>query len=143
MKTHEFVGHRALAAMSKASLSHAVRCALHRQRPALYVSAGVLLAGMLVSIDAAAAPVSFPPVIELSSLDGTNGFVLQGISEDDHSGAAVSSAGDINGDGIDDLLIGAARADPNSMSLAGETYVVFGRAALAAQQSQRHRQRDQ
>ena len=64
-------------------------------------------------------------VLDLSDLDGTNGFVLNGIDSDDFSGVSVSSAGDVNGDGYDDLIIGAYRADPNS-SYAGETYVVYG-----------------
>jgi len=63
---------------------------------------------------------------ELSSLDGTNGFVINGIDEGDNSGICVSNAGDINGDGIDDLIIGADEADPNGKSGAGESYVVFG-----------------
>ncbi len=63
---------------------------------------------------------------ELSSLDGTNGFVLNGIDADDRSGRSVSGAGDVNGDGIEDLIIGASTADPNGNSLAGESYVVFG-----------------
>ena len=62
----------------------------------------------------------------LSALDGTNGFILNGIDADDRSGRTVSSAGDVNGDGYDDLIIGADRADPNGDSLAGETYVVYG-----------------
>ncbi len=65
--------------------------------------------------------------IELSSLDGTNGFVLNGVDAGDESGFSVSEAGDINGDGIDDLIIGALYAAPNSMNSAGESYVVFGR----------------
>ena len=68
-------------------------------------------------------------LIPLSSLDGTNGFILNGIDEDDRSGRSVSSAGDVNGDGYDDLIIGAYRADPNGDSRAGETYVVYGRAS--------------
>lgn len=63
---------------------------------------------------------------ELSSLNGSNGFVLNGIAAGDQSGTSVSSAGDVNGDGIDDLLIGASGADPNGVSGAGESYVVFG-----------------
>ncbi len=64
--------------------------------------------------------------LELSLLDGSNGFVLNGINEDDDSGRSVSSAGDINDDGVDDLIIGARDADPNGNSRAGESYVVFG-----------------
>ncbi|HED53031.1 MAG TPA: hypothetical protein ENJ00_02365 [Phycisphaerales bacterium] len=69
----------------------------------------------------------FPASIDLSSLDGTNGFVINGIDSDDRSGWSVSSAGDVNGDGIDDLIIGAPIADPNGNFRAGESYVVFGR----------------
>ena len=70
-------------------------------------------------------------VFELASLDGGNGFALNGISADDYSGTSVSGAGDINGDGIDDLVIGAPSADPNGR-YSGQTYVVFGRPAAAS-----------
>ncbi|QSJ14991.1 FG-GAP repeat protein [Nostoc sp. UHCC 0702] len=68
---------------------------------------------------------SFSATLNLSTLNGTNGFILNGIAADDLSGFSVSSAGDINGDGIDDLIIGARGADPNS-SFSGQSYVVFG-----------------
>ena len=74
----------------------------------------------------------FPPEFELSSLlpsndgDGSAGFVLYGIDASDGSGR-VSAAGDVNEDGIDDVFIGAAWADPGGRSDAGEGYVVFGR----------------
>ena len=68
-------------------------------------------------------------LIPLSSLDGTNGFTLNGIDADDFSGISVSSAGDVNGDGYDDLIIGANSADPNGDSEAGETYVIYGGAS--------------
>ena len=68
----------------------------------------------------------FSSSLEVSALDGTNGFVLNGIDIGDFSGGSVSSAGDVNGDGIDDLIIGADRADPNGNENAGESYVVFG-----------------
>ena len=74
----------------------------------------------------AVAHAQFPASFDLSSLDGTNGFVLNGIDSDDQSGFSVSGAGDINGDGIDDLIIGAFAADPNGNGNAGESYVVFG-----------------
>ena len=38
----------------------------------------------------------------------------------------MSGAGDVNGDGIDDLIIGAHGADPNGRYDAGASYVVFG-----------------
>ena len=63
--------------------------------------------------------------IDLSSLDGTNGFQINGINEQDESGSSVSSAGDFNGDGIDDIIIGASSADPNG-SNSGASYVIFG-----------------
>jgi Ca2+-binding RTX toxin-like protein len=69
----------------------------------------------------------FAPQLELSDLDGSNGFVLNGIAEFDFSGRSVSGAGDLNGDGIDDLIIGADGADPNGIE-SGQSYVVFGRA---------------
>src|SRR6056297_1164269 len=65
-------------------------------------------------------------VIDLSELDGSNGFRIDGIDAADESGRSVSGAGDVNGDGIDDLIIGALYADPGGRSTAGETYVVFG-----------------
>ena len=70
----------------------------------------------------------FAASLALSSLDGTTGFRLDGIDADDYSGRSVSSAGDVNGDGFDDLIIGADRADPGGDSNAGESYVVFGKA---------------
>ncbi|MCV6597453.1 MAG: integrin alpha [Mangrovicoccus sp.] len=71
----------------------------------------------------------FPDQLDLSALNGSNGFRLAGAAPGDTSGAAVSSAGDINGDGIDDLIIGAPSADPNGVKSAGETYIVFGRSS--------------
>lgn len=68
---------------------------------------------------------AFPASIELASLDGTNGFTLNGIDEGDSSGA-VSGAGDVNGDGLEDILIGALGGDHDDGDRAGEAYVVFG-----------------
>lgn len=39
----------------------------------------------------------------------------------------MSTAGDVNGDGLDDVIIGAYHAWPNGINSAGESYVVFGR----------------
>ena len=65
--------------------------------------------------------------VELSDVEaGTGGFVVSGVSAGDQSGASVSNAGDVNGDGLDDLIIGAPGADPNGDG-SGATYVVFGK----------------
>ncbi|MBD2666721.1 FG-GAP repeat protein [Richelia sinica FACHB-800] len=68
----------------------------------------------------------FTSTFNLFDLNGSNGFVINGITADDSSGVSVSSAGDVNGDGFDDLIIGAYRAEPNG-SLSGQSYVVFGK----------------
>jgi hypothetical protein len=53
---------------------------------------------------------------------GTGGFVINGESEGDWSGYSVSNAGDVNGDGLDDLIVGAYRADPSGKISAGKSY---------------------
>lgn len=70
----------------------------------------------------------FTAALALSSLDGNNGFRINGVAGGDAAGQAVSSAGDINNDGFDDLLIGAPLSDVPSKDT-GYTYVVFGKAA--------------
>ena len=70
---------------------------------------------------------SIQAAYSLADLDGTNGFVLEGINESDFSGLSVSTAGDVNGDGYTDVLVGAQYADPGGDNSAGETYLVFGK----------------
>ena len=69
----------------------------------------------------------FASNVKLSALDGTDGFKINGEAEGDQSGSSVASAGDVNGDGFADLIVGAARADPNG-SGSGASYVIYGRA---------------
>lgn len=47
----------------------------------------------------------------------------------DNSGDCVSNAGDVNGDGYDDILIGA-RNDEDGGSSSGQTYLIFGQSAI-------------
>lgn len=63
------------------------------------------------------------PTVDLTTLNGQDGFRLVSGQQGDHLGMAVSSAGDFNGDGIDDLLIGARGA----AQYAGVSYLVYGR----------------
>ncbi len=93
------------------------------QRQALQLAVAAALGGGLPGVAAAQL---FPAEFEVSSIDGRNGFVMYGEAGAHRSGYSVSAAGDVNGDGIDDLIIGAFGARPNGNAFAGRSYVVFG-----------------
>ncbi|CAB5505847.1 hypothetical protein THERMOT_2230 [Bathymodiolus thermophilus thioautotrophic gill symbiont] len=66
--------------------------------------------------------------VDLSAIaSGTGGFVIHGESAWDKSGFSASSAGDVNGDGLDDLIVGASQANSDGKSNTGKSYVVFGK----------------
>ena len=69
----------------------------------------------------------FGAALDLSSLDGNNGFVLNGTATDDLIGRQVSNAGDVNGDGFDDVMVSAI--DFSTYPASGSSYVVFGKAS--------------
>jgi Ca2+-binding RTX toxin-like protein len=69
----------------------------------------------------------FSPLLNLDDLSGADGFRIVGEHADDRSGSSVASAGDVNGDGFDDLLIGALQASPNDLAQAGASYLLYGR----------------
>ena len=73
-----------------------------------------------------------PSVFNLSSINGKNGVRFQGIAAGDQTGYSVSSAGDVNSDGIPDILIGANKANPQGRSDAGEVYLIFGGSRLSS-----------
>lgn len=101
------------------------RRACDRRRPGL-LTQQFLVAPQLESLENRLLLAATNP-LGLSSLDGTNGFRIEGIDTGDHSGGSVSNAGDVNGDGFADLIIGAMNADPDGKMVAGESYVVFGK----------------
>jgi hypothetical protein len=63
---------------------------------------------------------------------GSEGFVINGQCADDQSGWSVASAGDVNGDGLADLIVGARNATAGNQSVSGRSYVVFGKANTTA-----------
>ena len=77
-----------------------------------------------------AAYIVFGPqaAVDLFSL-GTGGYRIAGANNGDDAGAALAAPGDLNGDGRDDLLLGAPNASFNSRAFSGSTYVVYGLAA--------------
>lgn len=62
----------------------------------------------------------------LSGADGSLIHQWNGIAPDDRLGASVSNAGDVDGDGFADLIVGAIGTDPGGMSDAGSAYVFAG-----------------
>jgi hypothetical protein len=63
---------------------------------------------------------------------GRGGFAINGQCKGDLSGYSVAPAGDVNGDGLADLIVGASRGSPDNRSAAGRSYVVFGKTGTAA-----------
>ncbi len=66
----------------------------------------------------------FPASIDLGNVNGSNGFCLDGVVMNGRSGGSLSSAVDVNGDGIGDVIIGAPGV------CFGRGYVVFGQRQL-------------
>ncbi len=73
----------------------------------------------------------FSASLNLSNLSSTDGFSLSGLAAGDSLGKSVSSAGDINNDGFDDLIIGAPFATGGAFN-SGVGYVIFGHSLASA-----------
>ncbi len=67
----------------------------------------------------------FEAHLDLSKLKSSDGFRLDGAHGYDNSGRSVSGAGDVNGDGFDDVIVDTLGADPNGPA-SGSSYVIFG-----------------
>jgi hypothetical protein len=71
---------------------------------------------------------SFPATIDLHNLRSI-GFRIDGRIPGEALGASVAGAGDVNGDHISDLIVGAPGADWNGLTDSGSAYVIFGKSA--------------
>jgi sugar lactone lactonase YvrE len=69
-----------------------------------------------------------PTVLSAAYLNGTNGVEYDGGFANGWLGNSIA-AGDVNKDGMPDIVIGAPDAAPSSNSNAGAVYTVFGRSS--------------
>ncbi|MBF0612438.1 MAG: FG-GAP repeat protein, partial [Magnetococcales bacterium] len=67
----------------------------------------------------------FSPSLDMASLNGENGFAISRQSNSIWPARPVSSAGDFNGDGFADLIIGDNTWD-NFNTYSGSSYILFG-----------------
>ena len=63
----------------------------------------------------------------INDLTADKGFIIRGAAAFDNVGTSIASAGDVNGDGLTDLLIGAPNVDRDGFTRAGATYVIYGK----------------
>src|SRR5689334_19806947 len=63
--------------------------------------------------------------LDLGNL-GSAGFRIDGVAARDAAGTSVAAVGDVNGDGVADVLVGAPGADNNGRPNSGAAYVVYG-----------------
>lgn len=69
------------------------------------------------------------PAIDLSALDGSNGFVFEAndnLLDSPRVGSSLDGAGDFNADGLPDLIIGSRAADAEGREDAGQAHIIFG-----------------
>ena len=76
--------------------------------------------------------IAFPSLFDLATLDGTNGFRIDGAAAGDEAGTSIASAGDINNDGFADIIIGAPLAEVGVAVNAGSSYVIYGSATFGS-----------
>jgi subtilisin-like proprotein convertase family protein len=61
-----------------------------------------------------------------SGLAASDGFLIKGAASDDLAGSSVAGAGDVNGDGRADVIVGALFADASG-GQSGAAYVLYGK----------------
>lgn len=69
---------------------------------------------------------SLPSNIDLTSVDGTNGFFITNGQANSEFGYDAADAKDVNGDGYPDIIISASGFDYGGLNDRGVVYVLFG-----------------
>ena len=95
---------------------------------------GSPFADAAAGVDAGQAYVVFgstggPGDVDVTAMPGL-GFAISGGAAGDWAGTVATSAGDFNGDGIDDILVNARKASPDGRIYAGESYVIYGQLGI-------------
>lgn len=76
-------------------------------------------------------PSMFPATIDVSNLNGLNGTQFAGLQ---NSVFSADAAGDVNGDGHDDLIIGDRHGPGrNGLQFAGRAFLIYGRSSSTAE----------
>ena len=94
---------------------------------------GAAIAAVFVLVPAATAAAALPQQgasLDLAALAPNQLFYAPGSGE--QAGTSVASAGDVNGDGVGDIVVGSPLADANGRADSGTAYIIYGRDGLAA-----------
>jgi len=70
---------------------------------------------------------AFGGTLALSDVLGTDAYAIDGAAAEDWAGWAVAGTGDMNGDGVGEVLVGAPQATDVLPGAPGHAYVVFGK----------------
>lgn len=65
--------------------------------------------------------------LQSAELTSGKGFRIEGINSADYFGDSVDGAGDVNGDKINDIIVGARGVDHSALTDAGSAYIILGK----------------
>ncbi|UOB18513.1 HYR domain-containing protein [Abyssalbus ytuae] len=86
----------------------------------------LIIVCMVLGLTRLSAQQLYPSSLDITTLNGNNGFRIPGIDPESQFGAETKFIGDINNDGFDDIALGVNNADINGLDLAGAAYIIFG-----------------